>query len=156
MKKLFLIGLMCIFLEGCATLAYKQEFTIVSALPEIFIKLEPVGQKWNAEILNNTDDPIKFLLDESSYVNPDGTAVRLIRGHSRIIQSSVSQPMIPIPPHAKFNDFLIPEDKIHWAENIYFSAIAMGEKPFSVAKFYLVFEINGEKKNWISDVKYIR
>ena len=151
---LCLVGLL---LPGCATLVvpYKQEFKIISQVPDISVSLTPTGSIWNASIINNSDKTIKFLIDESCYVTTDGRVDRLIRGQTRKISSDRSQPTMSIPSKARYNDFLIPE-KFASLDDY---SLMYPPNPVDLtkkAKIYLIFEINGEKKTWSSEIQFIK
>ena len=158
-KKYIWIIPLIIFMQGCATFSpgpsYRQEYTLTNPMPELTINISPVGSAWVFEITNNTDDIIKFLIDDSSYVTTDGKAERLIRGKARVIHSDSIQPSLPIPPNAMFKDFIITEGNASVGSVAFYYA-ARPANPDALAKFYLVFEINGKKKTAIYDVKFVK
>jgi len=154
-------------MSGCATTAvykqevpkiplYRQEFEIASSVSGITINIIATGWWWSVDVKNDTDETIKFLIDESSFVTTKGRAERLIRGQTRKIHSDTPQPSIPIPPEARYQGMLTLES---W------TSLSSGYKLMhplptvgnfnALAKFYLVFEIDGEKKTWITNVKFI-
>ncbi len=156
MKVILASIILGIFLSGCAmTLPYRQEYTLVNPLPEVTIGITPFGNGWDLEITNNTENIIKFLIDESSYVTTDGKAERLIRGHTRVIHSDSAQPPLPIPPKASFKDSLFPEKIMLYGELAPYVSLKP-VNPESLAKFYLVFEIDGKKKTVVYNVKFVK
>jgi hypothetical protein len=159
MKKICII-LLLFFTSACVTLLpiYKQEFRTLNSLPEIKIAIETKakGKLWELDIKNNSKETIKFLINDSSYVATTGVANRLIRGQTRRIHSDQAQPAIPIPPNARFHDFLTLEGFVNMSDfDFSYYPLVVGD-PNSKGKFYLVFEINGKKKNYIIEVNFIK
>jgi hypothetical protein len=148
------------FLSGCATLMpiYSQQFTFAQSVPEVTMKIVPQyrGRVWNITAENNTDEMIKFLIDESSYVTTEGRTERLIRGNTRRIHSDLSQLAIPIPPKAKFQESMIMESDIALTDFQLSYYPVTATNPEAGGKFYFVFEINGQRKTVICDVKFIK
>jgi len=171
MKKVILI--MCaLLLSGCTTMPIipklppmpKQEFTTLTAIPGIVVDIVAVNALWRFEITNKTDKTIKFLLDDSSYVSTEGKVLRLVRGQTKVMHSDTIQPNFPIPPNAKFDEILIPESAASYGGLLgspyaFYGLGVYGLKVGnfdSKGKFYLVFEIDGQKKTWISEVKFTK
>lgn len=164
MNKILLLTLM-LFLSGCMTLTptYKQEFSAITPLSEMAVDITPARKLypwdlrfWNIEIRNNSNRNIIFLIDESSYVSTSGNAERLIRGQARRIHSDISQPIISIPPQSKLTETFFLEKDASLDDNILSYAPIAPLDPSKPAKFYLVFEIDKEKKTWVTNVKFIK
>ncbi|MBI4708207.1 MAG: hypothetical protein HY761_09855 [Candidatus Omnitrophica bacterium] len=157
MKKTVL--LLMLILSGCVTPQYRgyqgpiynENFTTLQKINGISITLVPIGSAWTVIIQNNTDNMVKFLLDESSYVTTEGITQRLIRGQAKKIHSDMQQPFMPIPPKSKFAEVLIPE---RIADN---TAWMIPPKPSNLeksGKLYFTLESNGIKNIWIEEIKF--
>lgn len=161
MRKIIIIA--ALFLMGCSTVTptftmpkpYLQSFNIVSKVSGINVSLAPVGAGWTVIIKNETENTIKFLIDESNYVTTVGKSERLIRGATRKIHSDAAQPLFSIPPKAFFNDILIPESMTEYFQTSLYFPPKPGDSN-KKAKIYLVFEINGQKKTWITEITYTK
>lgn len=168
MKKVILL-LPILLLAGCVTIPqqsqqkshYRQEFAVISSVPGIDVVLVPVGSAWTTTISNNTDKMVKFIIDESTYVKTDGTSQRLIRGQTRTMHSDSTQPSLMIPPGAKFNDILIPENLAELVNTPWLTVPSWMRSPIPAnadakAKLYFVFEIEGIKQIWICEDRFIK
>lgn len=133
---------------------YRQEYSLVNPFPEVTINITSLRNGWDFEITNNTENIIIFLIDESSYVTTDGQAERLVRGHTRVMHSDSAQPPLPIPPKASFKDSLFPEKIMSYGELAPYVSLKP-VNPEALAKFYLVFEIDGKKKTVVYNVKFV-
>ncbi len=166
MKNGLILGCLVFLLEGCITYPtykavipqYKQEFATAASISELTVNIIPTPYPmWTFQITNNSEKMIKLLLDESSYVTTSGVAQRLVRGKTKVLHSDTTQPNMPIPPKAKFQDVLVLES---YVPNVSLSSSPYAFMFFKVeninakGKFYLVFEINEEKKTWITEITF--
>lgn len=74
---------------------------------------------------NKTDQSIKILWDESSYVDVDGVNHRLIHSGVKFIDRNSTQPPSVIVRKGKFKDAIVPSDNVEWLKN----SLRWHEKP---------------------------
>lgn len=154
MKKLLLVYILLVSTGCTVRSAYHQKYYTFFDLPEVTVNIRPAGIIWRFQIRNNTDDTIRFLIDDSTYVRTDGIVERLIRGETRLVHRDKVQPAISIPPGARFSDYLIQESVLDLDYLTYRPPTPAD--PGTKAKFYLVFEINGARREWACYVDYVR
>ncbi len=116
---------------------YGQQFEVLQDVPIVTVKVQTAGSGWKVKITNHNNAPIKFLVAESSYENPDGTESGLVRGEGSASEARTSA---EIPVDGKHHDYLICNGQV-------------SQDPYKTAKLSLVFEINGEKKTWIAAMR---
>lgn len=123
------------------------------------------------ELKNNAKNPIKIDWNNVSYINPDGTAKKVIHGGVRYINRNDLLSPTVVPPTANIEDIIVPADNINYVSGTGYSssgwevrplfpngesALEYEGKTFSV---FMPLEINGETYNYtftfsISDVEF--
>jgi len=158
MRKNFLLiaALTGVMFSGCSTLqlpVYSQEYQVTQPLPGITADINLLANQWGLTVRNDSDDAVKFLIEESSYVTTGGRAERLIRGQTKKLFSGFPQSSVTIPPKARYEGVIVSEN---FAElNDYqIQAPSLPENPDMPARFYLVFEVAGQKKALVCEVVF--
>ncbi|NUQ67663.1 MAG: hypothetical protein HUU18_05230 [Phycisphaerales bacterium] len=147
------LGIMSVGLSavgGCAT--YKANVTNTRTVPGVEVQVaEAGGSFWAVIAKNNTNDVVKLVWDESTYVATTGESDRLLRGKTRLIHSGQAQPTSPIAPGSELREYCVRESA---AEHAQFAG-APGDinKP---ARIILVFEIGGRKVMHESSVQFTK
>jgi len=141
-------------LAGCVSIGYDQKISEVKSVPNITVQINYVGGIfWQADIKNNSATPVKLIWDESAYVNSEGYSSRLIRGKTRKLHTAQAQPTSPIPPGALLSNWFTAE---RFAEFSNFTGTLSPDDPSGTGRFYLSFEIEGNRYTWEGSVEFIR
>jgi hypothetical protein len=87
--------------DGLPALVRAEHLEQATAVDGIELAGAPAGAAgWQLTIRNNTDEPIEFVVDDSTFAHPDGTVVsRLIRGESKGLDGFQPQPAVRIVAH---------------------------------------------------------
>jgi hypothetical protein len=167
----YLIFIAVAFQFACATgpkpPKYSREYTPVDSKTFGFedktIKLtySPItfGSGIPVIIENKTNTPLKIIWDESTFIESDGTASKIIHAGVRLMEKN--SPMAPtlVPPKAKVVDSVTPTNRIYYSKgwdslNIcgregYVSLTTLSQDDESCLGktfgFYLTYEIDGKK-----------
>jgi len=71
------------------------------------------------EIKNKTDHSIKIIWDEASFVDISGNSGRIMHSGVKYIDRNSSQPPSVVPAHGKYNDVILPSDRVWYREGYY-------------------------------------
>lgn len=106
----------------------------------------------NAHVINERDEPIKLIWDDSSIVHPDGTSGRITHSGVRCINVERSQPNSPIPSGAELSETIISTRALSSdCDNI---GIDISDD--RTVKLYLAFESGGQQLSYEFDFAYQR
>jgi hypothetical protein len=103
----------------------------------------------NIQLVNNSDDRILIIWDESTLTFTNGGTSRIAHQGVRYSEANASQPPSVIPPGARVDDFIIASDNVtffsgRWIEfPIVLSAPIPNE---TTLRLYLTLEVNGERR----------
>lgn len=71
------------------------------------------------ELKNKTDHSIKIIWDEASFIDINGNSGRIMHSGVKYVDRNSSQPPSVIPAHGKFNDVILPSDRVWYREGYY-------------------------------------
>lgn len=138
-KKLVLSSVLLLLLAGCIHIAIqaRYEFNLIDMQRSkrvidkygagsidkenlifedklIKVVFSPQENGIGISILNNSDNSIRMLWDESSYIDFDGSSHRVIHLGTRFIRADQPQPVMTIAAGARLDDLMVPADYAQW------------------------------------------
>lgn len=114
--RLFSVALCALFLFGCASMKIDYPYSLKdSGTRKISNDRYEIAPEFEAlqitlTVHNKMDSSLKILLDESSFVAPDGKQHRLIAGRTQTINASNAQVPIVIPKKMTVTSTLVSQE----------------------------------------------
>lgn len=99
-------------------------------------------------VVNESQEPVRVVWDETSIVSTDGSASRVIHEGVRFLDMNRSQPPTIIPPGARIEDYIGPTNRISFSTNewVEYPLIGNIEEGDAISAF-LAIEVGGDDRN---------